>query len=245
MKLTKKKNILLTFDLDWCPDFCIEMLLDDLKKKKVKALFFITHNSKAIEKIKKGGHHIGLHPNFYKNSSQGKDPVKIIKYLLRIAPKANVIRTHRLFYESKIFSEVFKKFKQLKFDMSTHTFKFPKIKLYHSHGLDVSYKKINFNWEDDTAAYENSNKWNFPDFESDNYVFNFHPIYLFLNLNDKSMIIKLNKLLNAKNKSLKDFKRKDLEKIVNQKKGCKDFFNQILNSNNRILSFKKFLKIIS
>ena len=34
------KKILLTFDIDWCPDFCTEVVLDYLANKKILKLFF-------------------------------------------------------------------------------------------------------------------------------------------------------------------------------------------------------------
>ena len=63
-------NYHLTFDIDWAPDCCVEQILLDLKKNSVKATFFITHASDINDEIINQGHHIGLHPNFFPNSTQ-------------------------------------------------------------------------------------------------------------------------------------------------------------------------------
>ena len=238
-----KKKILLTFDIDWCPDFCTEVVLDYLANKNIKAIFFITHKSKILQRIKNENHEIGIHPNFYKGSSQGKNYYNIVNNLLTIAPDTRVIRTHRLFYDSIIFSKIFSKFKQLKYDLSTHTYKYPHIGLYKSFGMDVNFKRINFNWEDDTAAFENKSNWSGPGFISDKYIYNFHPIYIFLNIENKNRIIKLKKLLKKKKKSLINFKRNELETLINKKnKGCRNLFEKIINSSDEILPFGKFIK---
>lgn len=47
-----KDTALLTLDIDWAPDFIIDEVVSILVKNNVKATWFITHNSPAIDRLR-------------------------------------------------------------------------------------------------------------------------------------------------------------------------------------------------
>jgi hypothetical protein len=42
----------LTFDVDWVPDYAINFVIDQLIKNNIHSIWFITHSSPAIERLK-------------------------------------------------------------------------------------------------------------------------------------------------------------------------------------------------
>ena len=87
------KNIILTFDVDWAPDWMIIPILKRLKEKKITSHFFLKHNSKLFSKKNKYIK-IGLHPNFFKNSTQGNSEKNVIDNLLKMYGEVDILRTH-------------------------------------------------------------------------------------------------------------------------------------------------------
>ena len=60
-----ENKIFLTFDLDWCSDEVLEYTLNLLEQFNVKAIFFITHYTKLLDRMKKNeSFELGIHPNF-------------------------------------------------------------------------------------------------------------------------------------------------------------------------------------
>lgn len=78
----EKKELFLTFDINWAEDDKTYEILDILKEKDVRATFFIMGkwikypkgNKEKLEKIKEGGHTIGnhsyIHPDFKEISKE-------------------------------------------------------------------------------------------------------------------------------------------------------------------------------
>ena len=241
-----KKKIHLSFDIDWAPDWIIDDILNFLKKKKCKVTFFITHKSEIIKKIREDGHTIGIHPNFYKKSCQEEKPIKVVENLLNIAPDAQIMRTHRLFYDSGVFSKIFSIFKNLKYDCSLYTYKFPLIKKFKLFTDNVEINRINFNWMDYTALMDNKNSWNKINFDANLYFMNFHPILLFINAAKYKDYAALKKKFF--NKKFYKLKKNEIMPFVNTKKfGTKFFFEEIINdqANHKFYDFKTLIKKIN
>ena len=217
----------LTFDVDWAPDFCIEYILDKLKKQKIISTFFVTHNSSINREIKKSGHNLGIHPNFLKGSSHGNKPLNIIENLLKLVPDATSMRSHCLYNSSVLLHEIFREFPQLKLDLTLFTYRFKEIKRIFYNYKDISFERINFNWEDDFAFYDSSFNWEKVNLFGKINVLNFHPIHIYLN----SINLESYELLKEKiNVDLFKVKKKEIQKYVNNKIGTATFFNKLINS---------------
>ena len=48
-----KSSLFITFDLDWASDEVLKFTLELVEKYNIKATFFVTHNTKVLEKAKK------------------------------------------------------------------------------------------------------------------------------------------------------------------------------------------------
>lgn len=90
-------TIVLTFDIDWAPDWMIHDLADMLAKAGVRGTFFATHDSPAIRQLQgEVGFEVGVHPNFLPGSSHGGTPDAVMQTVLDWFPEARAARTHSL-----------------------------------------------------------------------------------------------------------------------------------------------------
>lgn len=222
-------NYHLTFDIDWAPDCCVEQILLDLKKNSVKATFFITHASDINDEIINQGHHIGLHPNFFPNSTHGKSTLEIIEGLLKIANNASSIRTHGLFQSTSLFIEIFSNFPQLKLDISNLTYKSKYIERTKMTYETAKFERINFNWEDDVAFFDQGFNWSSEVYYGKLNIYNFHPIHIFLNSCSMKNYEKLKS--NIGNKNLNQLKKNEVSNFINyDSAGARTFLNSLIMS---------------
>lgn len=88
----------LTIDIDWAPDFVIEWMLERVKSAGASATWFATHDSPVIRKIAADvTQEVGLHPNFFSGSTQGRTMEEIMSGLISAYPDARGVRAHALF----------------------------------------------------------------------------------------------------------------------------------------------------
>mgnify|MGYP000973128910 CR=1 FL=1 len=240
-----------TFDMDWESEDALKYTLNILDKFGLPATFFVTHYSKIVfNRIKNKEIHGGIHPNFLKNSIQGKDIDEVINYCTRLLPEANCFRCHK-YYDS---DDAIDKLKNIgfKYDSSIYTNLEKKEPFIHKSGL------LRFPvFFDDEAYLLHNNSLNFKEFErrifkeAGLYVFNFHPMYLSINSPDYQYMKKIkdtipkNTWINLTNKELEHLNHKgrgvrsftlDLFHYI-KKKGLKtitldDAYNIIITSSN-------------
>jgi hypothetical protein len=93
-----RSHPLVTFDLDWAPDFVIDWLAKRLIEVGVRAAWFVTHHSPAIERLRAESDlfELGIHPNLHPGSTHGNDTSSVLKHCMEIVPEAGAIRTHGL-----------------------------------------------------------------------------------------------------------------------------------------------------
>jgi len=215
-------NPVLTFDIDWVPDYMIDYVSDKLKKLKIKSTWFVTHDSPAIQKLKKNSLiEVGIHPNFSSNSTQGNNIDEILRNLKKIVPNAKSIRTHGLLQSTEILSK-FQKY-GIKNDVSILLENQPFLGIHYSKYFKI--KRFPYYWEDDV---EIKNKIDFNDSEKHMYIqglkiFNFHPIHIFLN---SASMTNYNKL---KINGYPKIKESEILKFKNKKKGINTFFDNFIN----------------
>lgn len=169
--------ISITADLDWAPNYVIDNMIEILDKYSINATFFCTHKVD----IKK--HELGIHPNFLPNSTQGKTPLVILTNLKKIFPRAKGVRAHNLLNYSSLYS-LYKKV-GIEYDSSiiiplreTQPYmKYPGI------------LEIPMSFEDDLYFSNNKKTFRIKELritKNKDFVFNFHPIHIFLNTNSIS-----------------------------------------------------------
>jgi len=149
-------EFVLTFDVDWAPDFIIDEVVDFLVEKGVKATWFITHDSPSIRKLLDHNEifELGLHPNFLPNSSQGSNVKEVMNNLKKIIPESKIIRTHALFQSTYLFRNLVKDF-NIKIDSSLllpNTSNLEPHKIYFD-DQNNELVRVPFFWEDDIEMY--------------------------------------------------------------------------------------------
>ena len=109
-RLRKKlvDELILTLDIDWAPDFVIDEVASLLKEKRVRATWFVTHESKAIGRLREEPDlfELGIHPNFLPGSSQGSTPAEILTYMNSLVPDAISIRSHTVVQSGPLLAAI-------------------------------------------------------------------------------------------------------------------------------------------
>ena len=212
---------ILTFDTDWAPDYAIDYVSQKLEKFKLKATWFVTHDSPAIQRLKNNPlFELGIHPNFSTNSTQGNSMDEILQNLKKIIPKAKSIRTHGLLQSTEILLK-FEKYK-IENDVSILFYNEPFLKPHYSKPFKIL--RMPYYWEDDVAMMS-ENDWN--DVKTHMAVtglkiFDFHPIHIFLNSNSMEEYNKI------KTKSYPNIDETELLKSRNKTKGTNVFFENLI-----------------
>ena len=227
MNLKKKDifgeiNPILTFDTDWAPDYVIDYVSEKLEKLKIKATWFVTHDSPAIKRLKKNTlFEIGIHPNFSNYSTQGKNVEDILKKMKSIVPNAKSIRTHGLLQSSEILLK-FKKY-GIKNDVSILLHEESFLKPHFSKYFDLI--RFPYYWEDDVEMvhgdWENIKK-HFS--VSGLKIFDFHPIHIFLN--SKTM----KRYEKVKKDGYPKIEQELISKYRNEGIGVNSFFEKLISN---------------
>ena len=220
----------LTFDIDWAPDSSIELCLDILAKKNIKATFFATHQADMNKEILLCGHELGIHPNFLERSDHGNSTKEIIETCLEFAPNAKFVRTHALVQSTPLLIEIFGNYKELKADVSLFMHRNNSAHKCDFVFQDILFQRILYNWEDDVEFYNKSFVYNKPIFFGETTIFNFHPIHVHLNSSNESEYNKLKEFIDQPLRKLKD---KTVKNFSNKGLGTKDFLNTIINTSEK------------
>ena len=216
---------IITFDVDWAPDFIIEEIKEVLVDNKIKSTWFITNDFPILKELKNNSlFELGLHPNFEQSSTQGKNETEILTNLKKIIPKAKSIRTHK-FFQSSIILDLFQKY-GIENDSS--------ILLPHVKNINPHYIKY-FNlyrfpvfWEDDVEMANkdnwliNHNELDLPGMK----IFNFHPIHIYLNSCDMKTYSLIKQDIGIEKMNHQNSKKF----INNTKAGVRTFFDQLIDS---------------
>lgn len=163
----------ITFDIDWAPDAVIADTLALLNAANVQATFFATHSTSLFNGIQ--GHEIGIHPNFLPT----KDYRSELDRLMNLYPQAKGVRCHSYYQNTQIL-DLFVEH-GLEYDSNSVMFGCHNIQPFkHWNGL----VRVPIFWEDDINCLI-GNVWE-PELLSladpnSLFVFNFHPIHVYLN----------------------------------------------------------------
>lgn len=238
------KNIFLTFDIDWSPDFVVQHLVDILEKHNVSGTFFCTHHNKFFDRLKNHSLiELGLHPNynFLLDLKSDITAKKIVFKLSSYYPEAVSIRSHSLFQNSALFFL----YKQLGLKIDSNIF------IPEWSGLELkAYREVNgmvrapYFWEDDVHALAIENgvekNWKTKKYLKNKglKIFDFHPIHVYLNTENLKRYDSSKHFLQQKAK---------LDQFVNKKSdGCGIFLeNLIFEWKCKNGKFQKLKKLIT
>ena len=185
--MNSTNDVVVTLDTDWAPDVAIDAAAGILATHGVKATWFVTHESPAIDRLRARGDlfELGIHPNFLPGSSHGDTPRDVLARSMAIVPGAVSMRSHALVQSTPIFLDVLAH-TSVRVDAS--------ILLHRAPGLTLSEFPLNGEillraptfWEDDVEMMRERPGWDLdPLLATEGLkVFDFHPIHLFLNSPD-------------------------------------------------------------
>ena len=201
----------ISLDIDWAPDQLVDYSLELLEQYNLDATIFTTH------KLAGGvnGHEIGLHPNFNKLDTIGRE----ISNLKDIYPEAKGLRSHSLVFSSR-HAEIYGKF-GITYDSNYYLPSQDNIKpfLYHRNVLEIP-----FMFMDDAYSAGQGRKPGFTlaDLSLDEpgcKVFVFHPIHIFLNTDSPARYLSAKKYYHQP---------RQLENFVNPGAGIRTLFIELL-----------------
>ncbi len=91
-------DFVLTADVDWASEYCIEHLLGIAARFSLTPTFFVTHASPTLRAAGIDGRaELAIHPNFLAGSTHGATPDAVIDHILKLVPGAQAVRCHRYF----------------------------------------------------------------------------------------------------------------------------------------------------
>jgi len=178
-------STLITFDLDWAPDFVIDHVAGFLIQKQVKSTWFITHLSPAVERLRQYPHlfELGIHPNFRAASTHGNSPQEVIRHCMNLVPEAKSLRTHSLFQSTPILDMVIKE-TQCTHDVSLFLARTPNLRPVEYVRGAGRLIRIPYVWEDDLEMDQPMPFWRMDQLLAIGEglkVLDFHPIHIYLN----------------------------------------------------------------
>jgi hypothetical protein len=178
-------QVALTIDIDWAPDFVIDYVADILVRQRVKATWFVTHASQAVDRLRDfpALFELGIHPNLLPGSSHGDTPAAVLEYCMRRVPEARSMRTHALVQSTPFIRQVMTE-TPIERDVSLFL-------PYHQGLQPVEYRlgggilwRVPYFWEDDFEMEQAEPCWDPARLiqpAAPLAVFDFHPIHVFLN----------------------------------------------------------------
>ena len=201
--------IVFTSDIDWAPEEVIADTLNLFEFYGIKCTFFSTHHSLELAKSNKNLFEIGIHPNFNPilSGKSDKRAIDVIDEILDIHPEARGVRSHSMLQSTNIL-QLFTE-KGLLYEANHFMPYQTGLKPYK---LWNGMVRIPYNWEDDVHwSYGYSFDDSGMDINSEELIiFDFHPIHIFLNTENKYRYNEAKKfyndpkvLLNYRNKEVR------------------------------------------
>lgn len=224
----KDDAFVITIDIDWAPDFAIEAVASALRVKGVRATWFVTHQSDAVEGLRAEPElfELGIHPNFLPNSSHGCTPIEILKHVLAIVPNAISTRSHSGMQSGRILETVVNR-TQIKLDSTLFLPGMSGIQPFRWWSGGKSLLRLPFFWADDHEMERPYQKWNLSQTKEIQglKVFDFHPIHLYLNSADTRAY----EALKQRGARLNELTEKEAEPYVNPDEGARTMFDQLVD----------------
>jgi hypothetical protein len=173
----KSQILYLTMDTDWCSEEVLQYALALFQAHDLPCTIFVTGRYEALRHYEASRLEIGLHPNFNETTSGGYEAK--LRELCEIYPDAQGVASHAMLSSTSLLA-LFKQY-GFKYDRNLLFYKNPAATaFYHYNGL----LRLPVFWEDDIWFSAEPGA----PFSADllgrdrfRYLFNFHPIHLYLN----------------------------------------------------------------
>jgi hypothetical protein len=217
--------LVITFDIDWAPDFAIDAVAEELRSAGVRATWFVTHASPAVDRLRESPDlfELGVHPNFFPQSSHGDSVGEVLDHVKRLVPEARSVRSHGLYHSSRVLAAIARD-QELEVDSSVFL-------PGHLHLRPVTLRlgggsitRVPYFWTEEYELEQERPDWSLaPILPGDGLkVLDFHPIHVFLNSADGAPY----RALKASTPYLPDVDVALAESIVNPGPGTRTVFDQ-------------------
>ncbi|RDL47384.1 hypothetical protein BLJAPNOD_06224 [Ensifer sp. M14] len=190
MEQEQPQRFVLTGDVDWASEYCIESYVDTANAHGIVPTLFVTHRSQALERFaEKGKVELGIHPNFLAGTTHGKTIDEIFDHVLALVPDAVALRCHAFFDNSHVAMAASRRGIRLDSNICCHLQENIPV-LRHWNGVDrlpVFFEEdvhwlLGLDW--DFAAHRKA-------FESSGLkILNFHPFMWTLNIPDSDYYLR-------------------------------------------------------
>jgi hypothetical protein len=178
--------VVITLDIDWAPDFMIDDVADILIRNRVKATWFVTHNSAAVDRLRAVPElfELGLHPNFFPSSTHGKSTTEVLRHCFEIVPDARCFRTHGLVQSTPILDAAMQTGLEIDLSLFLPNGYVTEPLEYWRSGRRLW--RLPYVWEDDMEMEQPVPSWSADEFMKRRgvQVVDFHPIHIWLNAPD-------------------------------------------------------------
>lgn len=171
----------ITVDVDWASDeYCAE-IHEKLLAGNVPATWFVTHDFDFLSQLRDSPElvELGIHPNFYADSSQGGSVPVVLNNLLSLIPEAVSSRSHGAFQNGSILEQLVGT-GQIKIDSSLFLDRHSKLYPTDHMTRQGLLKRIPIFWADDHEILFRQRRPLALDRQGNDgcRVFLFHPVYL-------------------------------------------------------------------
>jgi hypothetical protein len=220
--------LVITFDIDWAPDFAIDAVADELRSAGVRATWFVTHASPAVDRLRENADlfELGVHPNFFPQSSHGDSVDEVLDHVKRLVPEARSLRSHGLFHSSRVLAALAKD-PQLEVDSSVFLPGHPHLRPVPLRLGGGSITRVPYFWTEEYEMEQEHPDWSLtPILPGEGLkVLDFHPIHVFLNSADATPYSELK----ASTSYLPDVDPALAERQVNPGPGTRAVFDQAVD----------------
>jgi hypothetical protein len=174
----------LTLDVDWAPDFMIDAAADALIARDVRATWFVTHASPAIDRLRERPDlfELGIHPNFLAGSTHGDTPEAVVAHCLDLVPEATAVRTHCLLQSTPLHDALLAG-GRIEVDVSLFLPRARHVEAVVQHSPGGRLLRLPYVWQDNMEMYSPDPMWDVGAvLDGDGpRIFDFHPVHVWLN----------------------------------------------------------------
>lgn len=180
-----ESEYILSFDIDWAPDWMIDEVAETLVGYNVKATWFVTHSSPAVNRLHRYNElfELGIHPNMMPGSTHGANEDEVLSHVRELVPDAVSMRTHGLYQSTNFLNKAARDY-GIRIDVSLLLPNTPNLIPHILPLQDAQIFRIPYFWEDDVEMHSASPEWELGHGKyrhAGMKIFDFHPIHLALN----------------------------------------------------------------
>jgi len=222
-------DLAITLDVDWAPDFVIDDVAERLAARDVRATWFLTHMSPAIERLAAHGDlfELGIHPNFLPGSTHGNDHDTVLRHCMTLAPEARSMRTHGLYHSTPLMERI-AVLTPIEFDVSIYMPRHVNLGPVDFWGAGRRIIRFPYLWEDDFEMQRPDPLWDveaLPARGDGLTILDFHPIHVYLNSSSMDSYERLKQ----REPNLAQARESSFSDLVQDGAGTGAFFDALLN----------------